>query len=52
MTLDRPMRTLSGGEAQRIQLATALGGTLTASLYVLDEPSVGLHARDAARLVE
>jgi excinuclease ABC subunit A len=52
MTLDRPMRTLAGGEAQRIQLATALGGTLTASLYVLDEPSVGLHARDAARLVE
>ena len=52
MTLDRPMRTLAGGEAQRIQLATALGGTLTASLYVLDEPSVGLHARDAARLVD
>ena len=52
MTLDRTMRTLSGGEAQRIQLAAALGGTLTASLYVLDEPSVGLHARDARRLVE
>ncbi len=52
MALDRPMRTLSGGEAQRIQLATALCGTLTASLYVLDEPSVGLHARDAARLVD
>jgi excinuclease ABC subunit A len=52
VTLDRPMRTLSGGEAQRIQLSTALGGTLTASLYVLDEPSVGLHARDAARLIE
>ncbi len=52
MTLDRPMRTLAGGEAQRIQIATALGGTLTASLYVLDEPSVGLHARDAARLVD
>ena len=51
LTLDRPMRTLAGGEAQRIQLATALGGTLTASLYVLDEPSVGLHARDASRLV-
>jgi excinuclease ABC subunit A len=45
------VRTLSGGEAQRIQLASALGGTLTASLYVLDEPSVGLHARDAARIV-
>ncbi len=52
IALDRPMRTLAGGEAQRIQLATALGGTLTASLYVLDEPSVGLHARDASRLVD
>jgi excinuclease ABC subunit A len=51
MTLDRPMRTLSGGEAQRIQLAAALGGTLTASLYVLDEPSIGLHARDVERLI-
>jgi excinuclease ABC subunit A len=51
VTLDRPTRTLSGGEAQRIQLAAALGGTLTASLYVLDEPSIGLHARDARRLV-
>jgi excinuclease ABC subunit A len=52
LTLERPMRTLSGGEAQRIQLAAALGGTLTASLYVLDEPSIGLHAQDARRLVE
>jgi excinuclease ABC subunit A len=52
VTLDRPMRTLSGGEAQRIQLATALGGVLTASLYVLDEPSIGLHARDSGRLVK
>jgi excinuclease ABC subunit A len=51
VTLERPMRTLSGGEAQRIQLATALGGNLTASLYVLDEPSIGLHARDVERLV-
>jgi excinuclease ABC subunit A len=51
VTLDRTMRTLSGGEAQRIQLASALGGTLTASLYVLDEPSIGLHARDVGRLV-
>lgn len=51
LALDRPMRTLSGGEAQRIQLATALGGTLTAALYVLDEPSVGLHVRDVERLL-
>ena len=51
VTLARQTRTLAGGEAQRIQLASALGGTLTASLYVLDEPSAGLHARDASRLV-
>ncbi len=51
LSLDRQVRTLSGGEAQRIQLATALGGTLTATLYVLDEPSVGLHARDVAQLL-
>ncbi len=49
--LDRQTRTLSGGEAQRIQLATALGGRLTSSLYVLDEPSIGLHPRDVDRLV-
>jgi excinuclease ABC subunit A len=51
LSLDRQTRTLSGGEAQRIQLATALGGTLTAALYVLDEPSIGLHARDISRLL-
>ena len=49
--LDRTVRTLSGGEAQRIQLSTALGGSLTASLYVLDEPSIGLHAADLERLL-
>jgi excinuclease ABC subunit A len=51
LTLDRTVRTLSGGEAQRIQLATALGGHLTQSLYVLDEPSIGLHAADLERLL-
>ena len=51
LSLDRNLRTLSGGEAQRIQLATALGGSLTASLYVLDEPSIGLHAADLSRLI-
>ena len=51
LALDRQMRTLSGGEAQRIQLSRALGGSLTDTLYVLDEPSVGLHARDVARLL-
>jgi excinuclease ABC subunit A len=50
LTLGRQSRTLSGGEAQRVTLATALGSSLTSTLYVLDEPSVGLHARDAGRL--
>ncbi|MFQ5457434.1 MAG: excinuclease ABC subunit UvrA, partial [Myxococcota bacterium] len=52
LTLDRQTRTLSGGESQRIQLAGQLGAQLAGTLYVLDEPSVGLHARDARRLVE
>ncbi|MGB9690868.1 MAG: excinuclease ABC subunit UvrA [Candidatus Sumerlaeaceae bacterium] len=52
LSLDRQTRTLSGGEAQRINLAGALGTGLTETLYVLDEPTVGLHARDTARLLE
>src|SRR5262249_56913172 len=48
--LARQSRTLSGGEAQRVTLATALGGSLTSTLYVLDEPSVGLHPRDVGAL--
>ena len=51
LTLDRQTRTLSGGESQRINLATALGSALTDTLYVLDEPTVGLHARDTDRLI-
>ncbi len=51
LTLDRLASTLSGGEAQRIQLATLLGSRLVGSLYVLDEPSIGLHTRDTARLI-
>jgi excinuclease ABC subunit A len=51
ITLDRLASTLSGGEAQRIQLATSLGSQLVGSLYVLDEPSIGLHTRDTARLI-
>jgi len=52
LTLDRLASTLSGGESQRIQLATALGSNLVGALYVLDEPSIGLHARDTGRLIE
>jgi excinuclease ABC subunit A len=52
LTLDRLTSTLSGGEAQRIQLATSLGSHLVGALYVLDEPSVGLHPRDTHRLIE
>jgi excinuclease ABC subunit A len=51
LTLDRLASTLSGGEAQRIQLATSLGSRLVGALYVLDEPSIGLHSRDTERLV-
>jgi excinuclease ABC subunit A len=52
LILERPARTLSGGEAQRIHLASALGSLLTGTLYVLDEPTVGLHARDSRRLLQ
>ena len=52
LTLDRLASTLSGGEAQRIQLATNLGSSLVGALYVLDEPSIGLHPRDNARLIK
>jgi excinuclease ABC subunit A len=51
LTLDRLSSTLSGGEAQRINLATALGSALVGTLYVLDEPSIGLHPRDTGRLI-
>ncbi|MFZ0633653.1 MAG: excinuclease ABC subunit UvrA [Acidobacteriaceae bacterium] len=51
LTLDRLASTLSGGESQRIQLATSLGSRLVGALYVLDEPSIGLHPRDTARLI-
>ncbi len=52
LTLDRLSSTLSGGEAQRIQLATSLGSHLVGTLYVLDEPSIGLHSRDTQRLIK
>ena len=51
LTLDRLASTLSGGEAQRIQLATSLGSQLVGALYVLDEPSIGLHSRDTEKLI-
>lgn len=51
LTLDRSARTLSGGEAQRIRLATQIGAQLTGVLYILDEPSIGLHQRDNQRLI-
>jgi excinuclease ABC subunit A len=52
LTLDRQSRTLSGGEVQRINLTTALGTSLTSTLFVLDEPSIGLHPRDMGRVIE
>ena len=51
LTLDRLSNTLSGGESQRINLATSLGSSLVGSLYILDEPSIGLHSRDTGRLI-
>lgn len=51
LTLDRTSNTLSGGESQRINLVTALGSSLVGSLYILDEPSIGLHPRDTERLI-
>src|SRR6185312_10534185 len=52
LTLDRQSRTLSGGEVQRINLTTALGTSLVNTLFVLDEPSIGLHPRDMGRVIE
>ena len=52
LTLERLSSTLSGGESQRIQLASSLGSTLVGTLYILDEPSIGLHARDTSRLID
>ncbi|OHB85214.1 MAG: excinuclease ABC subunit A [Planctomycetes bacterium RIFCSPHIGHO2_02_FULL_38_41] len=52
LTLDRMTRTLSGGEAQRVNLATSLGSSLVNTLYILDEPSIGLHPRDTGRLIQ
>ena len=51
LTLDRLSSTLSGGESQRINLATSLGSSLVGSLYILDEPSIGLHSRDTEKLI-
>ncbi|MCK7516745.1 MAG: hypothetical protein MZV64_02965 [Ignavibacteriales bacterium] len=51
LTLDRLSNSLSGGESQRINLATSLGSSLVGTLYVLDEPSIGLHPRDNSKLI-
>src|SRR5690606_24755993 len=52
LTLNRITATLSGGEYQRIKLATSLGSALVGSMYIMDEPSIGLHPKDTARMVE
>ena len=52
LTLERPAETLSGGEAQRIRLATQIGSSLTGVMYILDEPSIGLHQRDNQKLID
>ena len=52
LNMNRPAASLSGGEAQRIRLATQIGSQLTGVLYILDEPSIGLHQRDNQRLIE
>ena len=50
--MERASNTLSGGESQRINLATSIGSSLVGSMYILDEPSIGLHPRDSLRLIE
>ena len=52
LTLNRLSNSLSGGESQRINLATSLGSSLVGSLYILDEPSIGLHSRDTDKLIK
>src|SRR5256885_15988870 len=52
LTVERPANTLSGGESQRIRLATQIGSKLMGVLYILDEPSIGLHQRDNRRLID
>ena len=52
LTLTRNSSTLSGGESQRINLATSLGSSLVGSMYILDEPSIGLHSRDTENLIQ
>jgi len=52
LTLNRKSNSLSGGESQRINLATSLGSSLVGSMYILDEPSIGLHPRDTQRLIK